>query len=206
MKSGIDISHHQGGINFCDLVTDFVIIKCGGFENGKFYIDSMYERNYIGCKAHNIKIGIYYYIDNSINEYNLLSIVSHILSLIKDKKFDLPFYIDCETSLKERKEEVTELLIEVAKQIESKKYYVGFYGSSVSVFKDRLNLNKLKDRFTLWVADYNGDVNYVPKKYVDMRQVTSNGKKTGINGYVDFNELYNENLITVIHNKKFNNN
>ena len=62
---GIDVSKHQGTINWDQLAADpnvqFVIIRAG---YGSYYpaqVDAQFETNYKQAKLHNIPVGVYWY-------------------------------------------------------------------------------------------------------------------------------------------------
>ena len=56
-KYGIDISHHQGYIDFSKLkdMVDFIIIRAGYGTNR----DTRFEEYYRECKKYNIPVGCY---------------------------------------------------------------------------------------------------------------------------------------------------
>ncbi len=63
MTKGIDVSVHQGKIDWkkvkSDLV-DFAILRAG-YGSGASRKDAQFERNYEGCKANDIPAGAYWY-------------------------------------------------------------------------------------------------------------------------------------------------
>ena len=59
-KNGIDVSVHQGEIDWSRVKTDFCIIQAG-YGRTSSQKDKYFERNYSGCKSHNIPCGAYWY-------------------------------------------------------------------------------------------------------------------------------------------------
>ena len=59
MKLGIDISSHQGELDFSKLKNevDFIILRAAWGTN----TDRMFEYYYSECKKYNIKVGAYLY-------------------------------------------------------------------------------------------------------------------------------------------------
>ena len=120
---------------------------------------------------------------------------------MKNKKIQLPIYIDMEDStlLQEGKEKLTNLCIEFLKIIKENGYKAGVY-ANLDWFKNYLDDSKFAD-FSIWVAqtevnkcDYNG-------KY-DIWQFTHEGQLNGIKGYVDIDYLMNDKLLNnIIENK-----
>jgi lysozyme len=90
---GIDISHHNGNINFAKVVADsvdFVVIKA---SEGVNFVDSCLMRNYDGAKAQNLKIGFYHFF--KFNHGGVRQ-ARHFLHTIKGLDSNLPLVIDVE--------------------------------------------------------------------------------------------------------------
>lgn len=85
--------------------------------------------------------------------------------------------------------------------MEQKGAFAGIYASDISGFKDRLQLDRLQDRFTLWVARYGKQPQYV--RFYDIWQKSSTGSIKGIDGHVDL-DVCTKNFPTIIKKKKLN--
>ena len=185
MHKGIDVSRWQGDIDF-NLVKaagyDFVIIKAGGSDMG-FYKDSCFEINYEKAKAAGLHVGAYYFVGFLFYgaESGILD-AKRFLNYIKGKKFELPVFVDIETTQPVKKDLATEAAIAFGDTMEKAGYFVGIYASDISGFKERLDHDALK-RFAHWVADYTDPVDVCTDFQV--RQITSKGTVPGIIGYVD---------------------
>lgn len=197
MIIGIDVSGNQGNIQWNQVKESnvkFAILKLGNiYDNEPNYVDSKFERNYKKSIEENLDIGIYVY--NYCN--NIDSIIKGakwVLDKMKNKKIQLPIYIDMEdkTLIGEGKEKLSQLCIEFSKIIQDGGYKAGIY-ANLNWFKNCLEDSKFVE-YSIWVAQT--DVNKCDyNKRHDIWQFTHKGKIKGIEGIVDINYLVNNNLI-----------
>ena len=189
-KKGIDVSHWNGDIDFNKVKSagyEFVIIKAGGSDKG-FYKDTKFERNYKEAKAAGLLVGAYYFVGKQfLGEISGIADAKRFENLISGKQFEMPVYLDIETTPAQKKELATIASIAFCEYLESKGFYAGIYGSDLFVFKDKLDVSKLK-AFTLWVARYGGEPSYI--KDAHMWQYSSKGAVPGISGSVDLDSCY----------------
>lgn len=182
---GIDVSRWQGDIDFNKVKEagyDFVIIKAGGSDMG-FYKDSKFEINYQNAKAAGLKVGAYYFVGFLF--YGAVSGVADAQRFIKQlegKQFEMPVFVDIETTQPVKKDQATEAAIAFCDTMEKAGYFVGIYASDIYGFKERLNHGDLK-RYAHWVADYSGPVDICTD--FQIRQISSRGTVPGIIPYVD---------------------
>lgn len=180
---------------------DFVILRIGG-SNGGHYKDKMFDEHYKGAKKAGLKVGCYYDTGkNFIGRFNGIEDARHMLSLMKGYSFEYPVYADVETVATCYRSMATDATIAFCETLEQSNYFTGIYASDISGFKERLELNRLEGRFTLWVARYGKKPEYV-KKY-DMHQITSTGIVSGIPKNVDIDECYVD-FASIIEGKKMN--
>lgn len=196
---GIDVSKWQGIIDFARIdksKVHFCIIKIGGNNVGE-YEDSRFKINYQGCEKIGLNTGCYYYLGE---DFEVAATVRHLLTLLDGRKFSYPVYLDIEETSPNNKTSVTKKVKKIGEALEACGYYVGIYGSDISTFKERVDIEKLK-RFTLWVACYGTKPQYV--KTYGMRQYANNGKVSGISGKADLNYAYQD-FPTIIKGGHFN--
>lgn len=188
MLKGIDVSAWQGDINWKKVKDDgveAVILKAGGSDDG-FYKDSKFEENYKGAKAVGLKVGAYYFVGNKfVTRADGEADALRFINIIKGKQFDLPVYVDVETTSPSDKDGATNATSAFCIYMEQNGYFVGIYASEVSGFRDRLDDKKLGS-FTHWVACYGDEEPAI--KYGGW-QYSSEGKVSGIDGYVDMDEF-----------------
>ena len=190
MKKGIDVSRFQKTIDWATVKQsgiEFAIIKAGGSDDG-FYVDSCFERNYVGAKAVGMPIGAYYYVGpNCTSREDGIADAKRFLEIIKGKQFEYPVYIDVEESAPAAKTGATDACIGFCQTMEQAGYYCGIYASDISGFVDRLDLLRLT-QFDKWVARYGSKPTAV--KTYGMWQCSSTGKIAGITDDVDLDECY----------------
>lgn len=190
MVKGIDVSHHQGTINWTAVKSngiEFAILKAGGSDGG-FYKDECFEKNYAGAKAVGLPVGAYYFVGaNCVTRADGIADAKRFLEIIKGKQFEFPVYIDIEKTPVSAKAGATEAVNAFCETMGNSGYYVGIYASDISGFKDRLILEKLT-KWCKWVARYGSQPQFV-KEY-GIWQKSETGRVGGISGKVDIDECY----------------
>ena len=189
LKQGIDLSKWNIVTDFEKVKKagiDFVILRIGG-NNGGFYKDPRFETYYAAAKKAGLKVGAYYDTGKDFISFSVgYRCADHILTLLKGHEFDYPIYADIETVATVYKVGATDAAIAFCTRLEKNGYFAGIYASDISGFKDRLQLERLQGRFTLWVARYGKKPEYV--KDFCVWQKNNKGHIDGINGEVDLDE------------------
>ena len=182
---GIDVSHWQGTIDFKKVKAaghDFVIIKAGGSDNGR-YTDKKFLINYNNAVAAGLHVGAYYF--NGPRCQGAASGTAdaiHFLNILGKLKFDFPVFCDIEAQPAVKRIQNTEAVKAFCEKMEAAGWWVGIYASDVSGFRSRLDHSQLT-KYTHWVADYTDPVTVCTDH--QMRQYSSKGKVPGISGSVD---------------------
>ena len=188
---GIDVSVWQGFIDFDKVKLsgiDFVIIKAGGSDDD-FYTDSCFEINYNSAKKAGLKIGCYYIVGSDFDTIEKgTKNAEHFAKIIKGKTFDYPIFLDLELASPSQKYGATTASISFCDYLINLGYYVGIYASSISGFKDRLDITRL-GKYDKWVAQYSSDKPTYPTD-CKMWQYSSTGRIDGINCNVDMDISY----------------
>ena len=191
MNKGIDISEHNGNIDFSKLKNDnieFVIIRVGWIGNKNNHtLDKKFNEYFLKAKEQGLKIGFYVYSYCKTLEA-LRSGVNWLIDYINGKSFELPIFLDLEDSTIAEcgKENLTDQATNFCKIIENLGYKSGIYANK-DWFLNKLNINKLLD-YKIWLAEWNGKENHTLGFKVDLWQYTSDGTVDGINGRVDLNK------------------
>ena len=205
MQFGIDVSKYQGEIDYDELVKsdriDFMIARAGYYSeiNGKFMIDSTFERNYRKCKEYGIPVGTYIY-SYAINVEEAKREAEELIKYLKSigaTEFDLPIFFDVEDKSQEilTKEQITEICLTFCETIKEAGYKVGVYANKYW-WMDKIDITKLPEDYTIWVASYGLDDGYIPEDIYqyngkhDIWQYTSSETLPGIEGNVDMNISY----------------
>jgi len=199
MKKGIDISIHDGIIDFNKVkssgLADFVIIRAGygKLESQK---DKRFEKNYNGCTENNIPVGCYWYsYAKSVSEIQTEAKV--FLETIKGKQFEYPVYLDFEEKSqfalgKAKCSEMAKAFLDI---LENAGYYAGIYSSKSHL--ENYFTEDILNRYTVWVAHY-GVAKTSYKYPFDMWQYSSDGSVPGINHRCDMNYCYQDDFPEII--------
>lgn len=193
--TGIDVSSHQGRINWSEVKNagiDFAIIRCGYGQDITSQDDYMFVRNVLDCERLGIPYGVYLY-SYALTESDAYSEASHALRLIKGHNPTLGVWIDIEDAdgYKQKygmpsNETLTNIASIFCDKLIENGYKTGVY-ASYSWLVNQLSSPKL-DKYDKWVAQWNDSCSY-DKKYI-MWQYTSKGNVTGVLTDVDMDIYY----------------
>lgn len=191
MKQIIDISEHNGNIDFAKLRKagiDSVIIRIGWIGNKENHtLDKRFEEYYTKAIYYGFKIGFYVY-SYCISPATVLQGAEWVKRQLNGKYIDLPVFIDLEDKTIKHcgKEELTQHATVFCNYLlKSGIKQVGVY-ASLDWFKNLLDINKLLD-YKIWLAEWTTKKTHSFKYKVDLWQYTSNGRIDGINSRVDMN-------------------
>ncbi len=189
-KQGIDISHHQGDIDWIAIAQEgnvkYAYIKA---TEGESYHDPLYQRNVMQARAAGIPIGSYHYFHPNIpveKQYR------NFMSVVNRSTQDLIPVIDVEEKSKMTNKQIRDSVQKFV-EIISRNWNVvpiiythqGFYND---VFKGTLNNNNL------WIARYGiFKLKLTPRLHdkhpLTIWQYSCRGRINGIKGDVDLNTL-----------------
>lgn len=187
---GIDVSKHQGNVNWSHVKADgvkFAIIRAGCGKEA-YQKDIQFENNYAGCKSNGIPVGVYWY-SYATTPDEARKEAAVCLSIIKGKTFEYPVYFDIEepSVLAKGKAACTAIAKAFLEAVEQAGYFVGIYSSKVHL--ENCITEELRARYAVWVAHYGVDKTTYHGQY-GIWQKSSTGKVYGISGNVDVNECY----------------
>ena len=189
-KKGIDVSEHNGQVNWDKVKADgvdFAIIRCGYGSDDESQDDKQWSRNIAECERLDIPYGVYLYsYANTLKKAK--SEAKHVLRLLKGHYPEYPIYYDLEDD-KMTKPLSSNLKGEIAQAFCSKVlsagYEVGIY-ANLDWWTNQLTDEVFKnENWSKWIAQYNTTCDYKGK--YDIWQCTSIGKVEGISGNVDIN-------------------
>ena len=192
---GIDVSKHQGNIDWTKVAADgveFAFIRVGlrGYgTEGKLVEDEYFEQNVKGALQAGIKVGVYFY-SQAITDEQLLEEANLVLEKVKPYKIELHFVFDVEkvSGGKGRAnelsvEERTRLTALFCQTIQDAGYKPMIY-HNMEMGTLMLDLGQL-EQYDKWFAYYNDDL-YYPYAY-KVWQYSEKGAVDGINEEVDLN-------------------
>lgn len=185
MRRGIDISKHQGNINFDSIKkagVEFIILRGGftGYGTGtSLNKDPMFESYYKSAKERNIPVGCYYYSCANTYEKGVREAEFLYEKCLKGKQFEYPIYIDVEEDRHQRigKARVTEAIKGFCEYLELKGYYVGVY-ANMYYFNTYIDTPKLS-KYDKWVAKWGITKPNFPYGSFGLWQNSDNGRVAG---------------------------
>lgn len=197
---GIDVSKHQGKIEWGKVKgsgIDYAIIRAG---YGKNTVDEFFESNINGCIRNNIPVGIYWFI-YGINEKEAIENAEMCHSTIKKYKDKITMKVWCDleydTDFNAKKRGVsltktmrTNMVIAFCERLKKYGYEVGNYANP-DYLKTKFDASALA-AYPLWLAGYSISEDTAKSYSPLMWQYTSKGRIEGIKGNVDMNIYYGE--------------
>lgn len=181
---GIDLSKHNIVTDWKEVSrqVDFVILRAGGHW-GKFYKDPKFELYYNACKMYGIPVGAYFDCGKEFYCADMgKECAQHFKNLLSGKQLEYPVYMDIEVTPSKYRPLITEAAVSFCDSMEDSRYFAGIYASDISGFRERLEIDRIKD-YTMWVARYGKNPEYV--KAYGIWQYSSTGHIEGIKGNVD---------------------
>lgn len=198
MVKGIDVSSHQGTVDFKAVKKDgidFVILRAG-YGNTESQTDAYFHRNYEKAKEAGLPVGVYWFsYARSVAEAKTEAKVC--LKVLNKRKLQLPVFFDWEyDSMRYAKEngitpsktQITNMCKAFLEIIEKAGYIGGVYASS-DILNRWINYDKL-NQYQLWIGHYG--IQEKPSTYpsAEFWQYTDVGHVKGISGNVDLNIAY----------------
>ncbi|MDE7425376.1 MAG: LysM peptidoglycan-binding domain-containing protein [Lachnospiraceae bacterium] len=191
MTKGIDISHHQGDIDWSQAKNEigFVMIRTGYGVSSPSQVDKKFIQHIEGAKRNGIPVGVYHY-SYASSPLEASKEASFCLDIVKDYQLEYPVAYDIEdvTIAKLTKRQKTDMVISFCDKIESAGYYAMFY-CNPNWANNHLYADELFGRYDFWLAHYGVDS---PSIACGMWQKTDTGKIAGIKGNVDIDIAYKD--------------
>lgn len=184
---GIDVSEHQGEIDFNAVKTDgvdFVIIRAG---YGIGHVDKNFYANYKNAKAAGLDVGAYWYSYATDDDF-CASEAQSCIETISGLTFEYPIFFDLEeqTQISQGKAFCSSLIDTFCSTLENAGYFSGFY-SYLGMISSAVN-DYIKSRYTCWVAQWSSNCSYVGD--YGLWQYSATGNIDGIQTDVDCNYCY----------------
>lgn len=194
---GIDVSQHQGKINWKKAKADgvqFAMLRAGIGDNIKPQDDKQFTRNVNQCEKYGIPWGAYLYSYAGSNK-EVKSEIKHMRRLLKGKKPAFPVAFDMEDAdgykkkngMPKKKQLVT-FSKKFLNAMEKDGHYASLYASR-SWLNSKLNSKRL-NKFDKWVADWNGKDQSTYKGDHQLWQYTNKGNVDGVGNAIDMNIAY----------------
>lgn len=198
MLRGIDISKHQGTIDFAKVKKagiEFAILR----SSYRKTVDSKFYEYVNGCNKNDIPIPSVYHFIYALTEQEVLEEAKFCVEQVKAAKLNTAtiifadFEYDTVNNAKKNgviltKKECNSFTKIFCDYVHSAGYSAGIY-ANIDYYKNWYD-KELLSNFYFWLADYNGEPDY---KCL-IQQYTSTGKVDGITGNVDLNYYFGEEI------------
>ena len=193
-KTGIDVSYHQGNIDWETVKADgvdFAMLRVGyrGYETGNINVDERFHEYAEGALAADIDIGVYFY-SQATTPFEASQEAEAVLKEIQGYDIAYPVVFDWEIVGEEsaRTNDVSaDMLNECAATFCNRIAREGYIPMIYSVKRmalTKLDMSRLSG-FDFWLAEYREIPEY-PYRFT-MWQYASDGRVDGIEGDVDLN-------------------
>lgn len=188
-KKGIDVSEHQGKIDWEKVKADgieFAIIRCGYGDNFTYQDDKQWSYNVSECERLGIPYGVYIYSYATTIE-QASSEAEHMLRLLQGHSPSYPVYLDMEddSTIKAGNEMLGNIAKTFCDKVSASGYRVGIYSNPT--WRNNYLTSPVFNTSTwsTWIAQWNSVCTYTGS--YDMWQCADNGSVNGISGPVDLN-------------------
>ncbi len=196
-KTGIDVSYHQGDIDWERVAADgidFAMIRIGyrGYEKGIMHRDELSESYISGAQAAGIDVGVYFY-SQAVSEAEAREEAVYVCELIKDSEIKYPVVFDWELpddsearTLGTTTETLNKCAEAFCQEIADRGYTAMLY-SNLKMALTKYDMQTLS-AYDFWYVEYKDGHNPPSYPYeLQMWQYASDGRVDGIDGYVDMN-------------------
>lgn len=178
---GIDVSAHNGMMNFEGAAADgieFVFIKA---SEGKGFRDSNFRLNYEKAARAGLKIGAYHFFRFDVDG---VSQAVNLLKAIDGRRLDIGIAVDVEAEGNPKgvpPDSITERLTAMTEFLNMKGYRVMFYSNSKGYYE---YLAENFRGYPMWICSFDGEPR---EENWTFWQYYHRGRVKGINGDVDLN-------------------
>jgi GH25 family lysozyme M1 (1,4-beta-N-acetylmuramidase) len=197
---GVDLSFHKGKPKW-DYINDldFAILAVTRQYNIE---DESFNYNFKGCKKKGIKIGLYKY-SYAMSSYESKQEAKTLLKILKNRKIDLPIFLDLEYEMQKAltKSKLMAIIRAFEKQIVKAGYEFGIY-CDLHWYNNYIP-EEAKEKYPFWIAsvpyeeDDDGSIQYRLKPFIESKlvcwQYSHNGRlPLQGNESIDLDEYYLE--------------
>ena len=184
MKRGIDVSSHQGAIDWGAVKTDFAILRAGwSWYQGGMTQDQRFLENVKGVREAGLPWGAYLYAYDKTPEAARAS-ARKLGALLSGYQMEYPVAYDFEDPQYQQNtpEQNTAVCKAFLEELEGQGYYASLY-TYANFAKSKLRMEELS-RWDFWVAAYQSPLTSWTGSW-GMWQYSAAGQVPGIQGNVD---------------------
>lgn len=196
-KTGIDVSYHQGDIDWEKVAADgidFAMIRIGyrGYEKGIMHRDELADEYIKGAQSAGLDVGIYFY-SQAVSAEEAKEEAVFVCELIKDYEIKYPVVFDWELpedtgarTIGTTTDTLNKCAAAFCSEISERGYTAMLY-SNIKMALTKYDMRSLC-AYDFWYVEYKDGHNPPLYPYeLQMWQYASDGRVDGIDGYVDMN-------------------
>ena len=190
MKTGIDLSSHQGTVSWGKVTADFAILRAGwSWYDGGMNIDRQFLTNAAGAQQVGVPWGAYLYAYDRTPAAARVS-AGRLADLLDRYQIPYPVAYDFEDTqyLSMGREANTAICKAFLETLQGRGYYAMLY-TYTGFAMGYLNMEELA-AYDLWIADYTGKVGW-PGEY-GIWQYSGSGTAPGVVGPVDLDRAFKD--------------
>ena len=193
LAEGVDLSHHNGNVDFEALKASgvsFVILRLGTSKTH----DEKFADYYTAARAAGLHIGVYFYTYADSLEAARAD-AAWVIEQLGDKRFEYPIFYDIEDESLSGLDKglLTDIALTFCDELVEAGYYPGVY-TNKRWMTDHLEIERIREVYDIWLAswivtgenisDYSDDFS--------MWQYTATGEVDGVDTIVDRNGVYRD--------------
>lgn len=190
MKTGIDLSSHQGAVDWGKVTAQFAILRAGwSWYQGGMNIDKQFLANVAGAQGAGIPWGVYLYAYDKTPAAARIA-AGQLANLLDQYQIPYPVAYDFEDNqyLTMDKADNTAICKAFLETLQARGYYAMLY-TYTNFAKGYLDMEALS-AYDFWVADYTGKVGWTGE--YGIWQYTGSGAAPGISVAVDLDQAYKD--------------
>ena len=193
LGEGVDLSHHNGDVDFEALKASgisFVILRLGTSKTP----DERFEEYYTAARAAGLNIGVYFY-TYADSVAAAKADAAWVIEQLSERSFEYPIFYDIEDESLSGLDSglLTDIALTFCDELVAAGYYPGVY-TNKRWMADHLEIERISGVYDIWLAswivtgenisDYSDDFS--------MWQYTATGEVDGVDTVVDRNGVYRD--------------
>ena len=196
---GVDVSYHQGDIDWDAVAADgvsFAMIRAGywGFGTGPLMTDDYFTANMDGATAAGLDVGVYFF-SQALSTDEAVEEAQYVVNLLSGYSVTMPVVFDMEVMTEDARandltaSERAEIAKAFCDTIAAAGYTPMIYGNT-AYYMAKIDFAEICGSYGIWLAQYY-DTPFFPYEFT-MWQYTNAGTVDGISGQVDLNLYFGE--------------
>ncbi|SEO60565.1 GH25 family lysozyme [Paenibacillus sp. OV219] len=184
----IDVSHHNGIIDWKKVKADGVMGVFIKASEGTTFVDDKFKTNANEATAAGIKVGFYHYVHPESN--NAKSEAAHFASVVSGVKTDFPHVLDVEGDAEQVSvSKLTQWCVDWLQEVEQLTNHPTMLYTGAYFARD--NLTQPLGQWPLWIAHYGVTTPLANDTWSEWSvfQFSENERVSGIGGDVDMNAM-----------------